>query len=175
MAAFTELLCPSPFSLRQWQTNAICRMHFYSRLAQGRRSYPWCQEQCRALLSHHQRTNSWLRSPVVVVPPPSKGEGSSTVCCSISLLIGELWESQPTGYVSSQVVQLGEIQALFVWNRSCTRALMFPQEPPVPPSPLQLHPGMQHREHKKGEMSGIKTTLLFSSPTLLAQPIWNKS
>lgn len=84
MAAFTELLCPSPFSLRRWQTNAICRMHFYSRLAQERKSNPWCQGQCGSLLSHHQQTKSWLRPRVAIVPSPSKGEGSCTVCCSLS-------------------------------------------------------------------------------------------
>lgn len=35
-------------------------------------------------LSHQQQTKSWLRPRLAIVPPPSKGEGSSTVCCSLS-------------------------------------------------------------------------------------------
>lgn len=172
MAALTELLGPSPFSLRRWQTNAICRMHFYSRLAQERRSYPWCQGQCGLLLSHHQQTKSWLRPRFAIVPPPSKGEGSSTVCGSLSSHRRAMWKpaywlcqllSSPAGgnksfaCVKQQPLQSPDVST-GVHSTSIITAI----------------PSRNATQHKKWKMSGIRNTLLLSSLVLHSQPIWNK-
>lgn len=74
----------------------------------------------------------------------------------------ELWEKPACCSVSSCRAQLGETQALSVCNSSCTRALLFPQESPAPPSPPQLCLGMHWRERKEGETTGIRTTTLLA-------------
>lgn len=125
-------------------------MHSYSWHA-WEHSCPWHEGQCRSLFSHPRTENRRLAE-------------TSKCRCSSSFWGGgqqhgplqpfspqELQESQPTGCVSSYIVQLGETQALFVYNNSCTRALMLLLESPVRPSPpLQLHPWLQWKDHKEG-------------------------
>lgn len=107
-------------------------------------------------LTPRQRTKGWLR-PSCTCSSSFQGGGQQHRP-SQPLPPQELWEKPVYCSVCSRTAQLGETQALFVCNSSCTTAPLLPQEP----SPPQLRPWMQWRGHREGETTGIRTTTLLA-------------
>lgn len=129
----------------------------------------------------------WTMRVTVLSPPDREQKAGSDVefhlCPLLARGRGSLTASLCTGAIGKPAywlcqllhsLGLGETQACFV-SHSCTRALMFPQESPVLPSPLQLHPWLQGKEHKQGDTTGMKAPCCSAAHRLHSQPIWQKS
>jgi len=140
------LLCP--FSHGQWQKDRICAPipglpKNIGVVPDTRDNMGYCS------LAPRQRTTGWLR--------PGIQGGGQQHCPSPPLSQQERWKASLPA-TSALCIQLGEREALFVYNSSCSRAPCFHRRP--------QHCRHHHRKPTRGHSGGRMTsrTPLASEP-----------